>query len=177
MTAFEQGFMGSWEDGAAKLEKVFAAGEEIEFIILEDAWTAYPPAPFPAMEAGIPRPQERAAAAGADRALDRYVAAEIEPLIREVNAGIRGAGSEVPARLYNRLGNLLVQAGRQGEAKTAYERAASMGSAAGMVNRGNVAFLENDFPAARYWFTEALKKESDNRTARRGMERLGSRGL
>jgi hypothetical protein len=46
-----------------------------------------------------------------------------------------------------------------------------------MANRGNLALLENDFTAARYWFESALKVQGDQGTALKGIERLESQGL
>jgi tetratricopeptide (TPR) repeat protein len=74
----------------------------------------------------------------------------------------------------NRLGNLYLCAGKTAEAKSLYERSASMGSAAGMVNRGNLALLENDFAAAERWFNQALALQPENAAARRGLSRISA---
>jgi Flp pilus assembly protein TadD len=73
------------------------------------------------------------------------------------------------------LGILLVRSGRTAEAKAAYEQAANMGLVPAMTNRGNLALIEKDYPAAERWFKEVLEREPGNRTALRGMEQLGER--
>jgi hypothetical protein len=174
MASLERGFMESWAEASRLLDGVFGAGRELEFVRLEDAWAAYPPAPFPLMEAELPRPSEQLAVKAADAALNLYIAAEIEALVGETDRRIRA--SQDTAALYNRLGNLQLRAGRQTEAKAAYERAAAMGSSAAAANRGNIAFQENDVAGARRWFTEALRRDGSNRIAARGLELLDNQG-
>ncbi|MCL2044466.1 MAG: hypothetical protein FWG89_10040, partial [Treponema sp.] len=72
----------------------------------------------------------------------------------------------------NRLGILYARAGRLPEARAAYERAAGMGSVPAMTNRGNLALIERDFATAERWFRQALQRESQNRAALRGIERI-----
>jgi Tfp pilus assembly protein PilF len=76
--------------------------------------------------------------------------------------------------LYNQLGNLQVRAGNMAEGKTAYERAADMGSVSAMITRGNVALTEKDNAAAEGWFRQALAAEPGNAAALRGLEQITS---
>jgi tetratricopeptide (TPR) repeat protein len=172
MNAPADGFTAAWENAVSELNDAFEAEAALDFIIFEDAWAAYPPAPFPALGVTIVQPDPAGLRSGADGAINQYIAAEIEPLVQAVQAQIR---SSPTAALYNRLGILQVRAGRQAEAKAAYERAAGMGSAAGMTNRANLALGENDYAAAERWFRQALQVQPDNAAALRGLEQISNR--
>ncbi|MDR2133845.1 MAG: tetratricopeptide repeat protein [Treponema sp.] len=172
MSAFNEGFIRSWKAAVDRLGRI-GAEEGADFIILQDAWTVYPPVPFPALGVRIVMPDAKSFDANVEKALDAYIAAEIQPLVASVNSQIRGgAAGPALAALYNRLGNLHIRAGNMAAAKTAYEGAAGMGSAQAMINRGNAAMLENDFAAARRWFNQALRLLPDNRAALRGLEQI-----
>jgi tetratricopeptide (TPR) repeat protein len=168
------GFSAAWAEGIKIIDSIGAENETDEnpevrdFIVFENAWAAYPPAPLPPLGVRIPRPEEGAIAAAAGRAISRYTADELEPKIRDINRQLGLGGAS--AALYNQLGNLQVRSNRLADAKTAFERAAGMGLADAMANRGNVALVEKDFAAAERWFRQALNAEPDNSTARRGME-------
>jgi tetratricopeptide (TPR) repeat protein len=174
MAAFNEGFTAAWNKGAEKLSAVFAAGTQADCIILDNAWVSYPPAPLPSQ--GI---QFRAAGASGytgllranvDAALSEYIASEINPLIQRA----RGSSAGSRSADQNRLGILLIRAGRAAEAKAAYERAAGMGSVPAMTNRGNAALMEGDLEAAEQWFSRALTIQPDNAAAKRGMEEARS---
>jgi hypothetical protein len=168
MGTFNEGFSGAWAEGVKRLNAVFDSGEEANFIILEDAWASYPPAPLPALGIRFTPPLQTAVKAAADRALDRYAAEEIEPLLARVNAELKRTPA---AALYNQLGILSIRMGRGADARAAYERAAGMGSAAGMTNLGSLALMEQDYAAAEKWFRLALEAAPDNLTAQRGLEK------
>jgi tetratricopeptide (TPR) repeat protein len=168
MGTFNEGFTRAWAQGVKRLNGAFDSGEEADFIILEDAWASYPSAPLPALGIRFTPPPHAAVKAAADRALDQYTASEIEPLLAAVRAEL---GRGPSAALYNRLGILSIRMGRNDDARAAYERAAGMGSAAGMTNRGNLALTEQDYEAAEKWFRLALEAAPENQAARRGLEK------
>jgi hypothetical protein len=177
MNAFNEGFIAAWDGGAETLNKVFAEGGEADFIMPENAWGTYPPAPLPA--------QKVARAAGeadllqaADSVMRRYISREIQPLAQslqqQIAANPTAAGLPL-ASLHNRLGILLVRAGQAGNGKAAWERAAGMGSIPAMTNRGNLALIENDYAAAERWFRQILERESENVAAKQGLEKVDER--
>jgi len=171
MNAFNEGFMAAWTRGAQSLNNAFAAGQELDFVIVGDAWAFYPPAPLPGQERNIIRTDTDQTAREVNRAMQQYIDREITPIIQRTSAAAQGN----PA-LQNRLGILNVRAGRIADGKAAYERAAALGSIAAMTNRGNLALTEGDFPVAERWFRQALERDSGNRAAQRGLERVaGSR--
>jgi hypothetical protein len=138
------GFAAAWDEAAAKLGAVFAAGEtgeanaSLDFIILSDAWATYPPAPFPALGVKIAEADTAALRTGAGTALTAYIASDIQPLISAVNAQIRQSPAGQLAALYNRLGILQIRAGNTSAARTAFQRAADMGSEAAKRNLENL---------------------------------------
>ena len=165
MSTFNQGFMACWTQGVAVLNRVFADGSDAEFVIVQDAWASYPPAPLPELGRNTVRINNNAAVDQVTQAVRAYILQEINPLIRRQTSVNTAAGQ-------NRLGILLIRAERIAEGKTAYERAAGMGSIPAMNNRGNLALIEQDFATAQRWFRQTLQREPENRTALRGMERV-----
>jgi tetratricopeptide (TPR) repeat protein len=169
IAAMDRGFGESRREALKGINAAFAAEEAVDFILLEEAWAVYPPALLPPSGARSIRPQEKAVAAGADKALGLYVTGDIMPLIAA--AARRNAPT---TQEMNRLGNLYLCAGNMPEAKALYERSAAAGSAAGMINRGNLALLENDFSGAERWFRQALALQPENEAARRGLSRVSA---
>jgi tetratricopeptide (TPR) repeat protein len=170
LAALNSGFTESRREAAKKIAAAFEAGGDIEFVLLEEAWRLYPPAPLPPSGARGIRPAEKAVTARADNAFSQYLSGDILPLISDALS--RGSGHS-PQEM-NRLANLYVCAGKMAEAKTLYERTAALGSVAGMTNRGNLALLENDFAVAERWFTQALKLQPENPAALRGLSRISA---
>jgi tetratricopeptide (TPR) repeat protein len=171
MNGFNEGFMAAWEKGVETLNEVFAGGKEADFIILENAWGVYPPAPLPAQGAA-PAAAGGTLTEAAGRIIGQYIEQEIQPQVQAVQRQIAAAPT---AALYNRLGILLIRSGRTTDAKAAYERAAGMGSVPAMTNRGNLALIEKDYAAAGRWFRGALERQPENRSALRGLEQIEER--
>jgi hypothetical protein len=174
MAKFNDGFIESWKAAADRLTTAFDSGESasseaIEFIVLEDAWTVYPPAPLPAQGLRVNLPEQGALSSTAGGALDAYIRQEIQPKITVLLGQIRNTPT---ASLYNQLANLYVRAGNMAEGKTAFERAAGLGSVAAMINRGNLALVERDYTAAERWFKQALQIQPENATAQRGLQQI-----
>ncbi|MCL2763420.1 MAG: hypothetical protein FWD36_09500 [Treponema sp.] len=169
MSAFNEGFTACWAAGAAMLKQAFDHDEWVDFIIVQDAWAAYPPAPIPELGRNVLRTDSDAAARAVNRAMQTYIEQEINVLLRQVQTQINASPTAV---LHNRLGILQARAGRIAEAKAAYERAAALGSVPAMTNRGNLALTENDFTAAERWFRQALQRDPENTAALRGMAQI-----
>jgi len=169
MSAFNEGFTAAWTKGAALLDETFEAGKTADFVMVEEAWALYPPAPLPEQGGRVVRTDIAVASREVNLAIQQYIDAEIQPIVRQVQAQI---SANPTAALYNRLGIVQVRAGLITEGKTSYERAAGMGSVAAMTNRGNLALSEKDYAAAERWFRQALAVESENTAALRGLEQI-----
>jgi hypothetical protein len=167
MAAFNEGFTAAWTRGVKVLSETFTAGKQADFIMVEEAWAIYPPAPLPEQGGRAIRTDAEAATAEANRVMQLYVEQEIQPIVRQVQTQIN---SNPSAALYNRLGIVQVRAGRTAEGKASYERAAGMGSVPAMTNRGNLALIERDNATAERWFRQALTSDSGNEAAKRGLE-------
>ena len=169
MAAFNNGFYAAWTHSIKVLGEHFRSGKSAEFVMVEDAWVVYPPAPLPEQGSRVIRTDTSAAAKEVNRAIQQYIAQEIQPVLTQTQAR---AAANPTAAAYNRLGIVLVRAGRVAEGKTNYEKAAGMGSVPAMTNRGNLALIEKDYATAERWFKLALSKESQNSAALRGLEQV-----
>ena len=169
MSAFSEGFMAAWTRGMDVLDETFRTGAQAEFIAVQEAWANYPPAPLPELGRSGTRTDNAAAAREVNRVLQAYIEQEITAIIRLVQTQIN---TNPTAALHNRMGILQARAGRINEAKTSYERAAGMGSVPAMTNRGNLALIEMDYATAERWFRQTLQRDSQNKAALRGLERI-----
>ncbi|MDR2964248.1 MAG: hypothetical protein LBU88_00535 [Treponema sp.] len=169
MSAFNDGFIAAWTQGTAVLNETFTAGKDAEFVIVESAWAAFPPAPLPEMDRGVIRTDTEAAVNQVNRAVRMYIAQELNPMAQEMR---RQMNTNSTASLYNRLGIVLIRSGHNKLGKDSYEIAAAMGSVPAMTNRGNLALIERDFAAAERWFRQALQNDNQNKAAIRGLERV-----
>jgi len=168
MKAYSQGFSAAWTRGATALRESFSDGGSAFFFITDEAWAEYPPALLPVLGRSTVQTDNAAATREVNRAMQSYIDQEISVVLRRVQSQ---ANATPTAVLFNRLGILMVRAGRIPEAKTAYERAAGMGSVPAMTNRGNLALTERDLAGAERWFRQALARESQNRAALAGLEK------
>ena len=179
MNAFNDGFMTAWDGAVDVLNRVFAEGMDVNCIMPESAWAIYPPAPLPAQGGTALRAGGGDLANITDKVIQRYISREIQPLVQNVQEriGANPTADGLPlASLHNRLGILLVRAGRIAEAKAAYEQAADMGSVPAMTNRGNLALIEKDYTTAERWFTLALARDRENAAALQGLEKVSAYG-
>jgi hypothetical protein len=171
MSAFNDGFTAAWNRGARVLNDTFKAGNQADFVMVEDAWSVYPPAPLPEQGGRVLSTDTAAAAREVNRVMQQYIAQEIQPVLNQVQAQ---ANSNPTAASYNRLGIVQVRAGRTAEGKASYERAAGMGSVPAMTNRANLAMLEKDYAVAERWFRQALTRDSKNSAALLGLEQIAT---
>jgi tetratricopeptide (TPR) repeat protein len=169
MNAFNDGFTAAWTQAHALLGESFNAGKNLDFVVVATAWATYPPAAPPELEGRSFRTDLEMTANRANAAMTRYIEQELHQILRLVQAQIN---TNPTAALHNREGILQARIGRIPEAKAAYERAAGMGFIHAMTNRGNLALIERDFAGAEQWFIQALSKDSKNRAALRGLEKL-----
>ncbi|MDR1899910.1 MAG: hypothetical protein LBQ55_07885 [Treponema sp.] len=169
-SAFRDGFVNGWYEAMNGINGALAAGEDLNVIVLREAWQNYPPAALSAQEAQFDKPPEANVVRMAETGMLRYIAAEFGPKIRRAQEAIRTGGG-TPA-LYNQLGLLYVRSGMYEEAKAEYRRSAAMGSAPAMVNLGNLAMLERDMETASRWYSQALTVDPSNRAAANGLNQI-----
>jgi tetratricopeptide (TPR) repeat protein len=167
---FREGFINSWYNAVNKINYAVNSGEDIQFIILQEAWADYPPANLPAQDIQFNKPPEEGMAALVETGMMRYIAEEYTPKIQRVFAEIQTTGGS--AALFNQLGLLYVRAGMMEQAIIEYQRSAALGSVSGMVNLGNIAMLAKDYTVAEQWFALALQNDPDNQTARNSLNQI-----
>ncbi len=168
MAAIEKDFSESWKAGVQKVSEALEADEDVDFIILSDAWLTYPPSGFSGGEVNTKVPSEKELVRAGENDIAKYITQEFGPQIAEVQAQIKAQGASVT--LYNRLGLLYVRAGLYDNAVSVYEVSAKMGSVPAMNNLGNILSLQKKYSKAKEWYTKVLAIEPDNETARRNLE-------
>jgi tetratricopeptide (TPR) repeat protein len=147
----------------------------VEFLVLQDAWARYPPAPISSRGVQYDPPLENPVILAAENSMIRYISAEFGPKIQNIVNRMRETGPT--AALYNQLGVVYVRAGMLAEAKTQFERSVQMNSAGGMVNLGNLALMDRDLDLAEQWFNRALRIEPANRAALNGLNQVNTSRL
>ncbi|HNY22574.1 MAG TPA: hypothetical protein PKO22_10545, partial [Treponemataceae bacterium] len=167
-----EGFMNSWAYAVSDINAAVAGSQNLDFIILSEAWKTYPPASITGSEASFQKPVESSVNRAVDTDLMRYITAEFGPKIRKIQAEIKSSGGSV--KLHNQLGILFIRAGMYEEAKAEYSKAAGMKSASAMVNLGNIALLEKDYPTADKWFRKALEIDPESKSAKNGLNRTAT---
>lgn len=168
--SIKEGFVNAWYRGIAGVTAAVEGGEPLDFIRLKEAWEKYPPAAIKSPGLVVEKPAESLVTKSVDTDLMRYIASEFGPKIQELKNRIVTSGGD--DSLYNQLGLVYVRAGMYEDAKTEFQKAAARRSVSALVNLGNLALLEEDFPAAQKWFVQALAMDPQNRIARAGMERV-----
>ena len=172
MSEIGSGFMESWTRGVELVQTAIEQEEDIDFIVLSDAWQMYPPSGFSTGENNIKLPSEKALAATVENVLSQYINNDFGPKITEVQARIKAEGAS--PELYNQLGMLYVRAGLFQNAMAVYEVSAKMGSISAMNNLGNLCTLQNDYNGAMEWYKKVIEIDPKNSTAIRNLERIAA---
>jgi tetratricopeptide (TPR) repeat protein len=168
--SFREGFVNGWYSAVNSINSAVTAGEDLEIILLREAWQSYPPAALSVQEAQFDKPLEDNVARLVETDMFRYITAEFGPMIRRVQETISAGGGSTA--LHNQLGLLYVRSGLYEEAKAEYRRSAAMGSTAAMVNLGNLAYMERDMETASRWYGQALSTDPSNRAAANGLNQI-----
>jgi hypothetical protein len=173
MNAFNNGFTAAWTQAVTVLNESFKAGNNVDFVMVEEAWVTYPPAPLPELGGRTVRTDTAVATNRVNSVMTQYIEQELPQVLAQIQ---RQINANPTMALYNRVGIVQARIGRIAEAKAAYERAAGMGSVPAMTNRANLALSERDYATAERWFRQALARDSQNREALQGLEKVeGSR--
>ena len=172
MTDIGYGFIDSWASGVSQIQEAIENEDELDFIVLSDAWQMYPPSGFSTGESDLKLPAERNLSATVENVLSQYINQEFGPKITEVQTRIKTEGAS--AELYNQLGMLYVRAGLYQNAMAVYEVSAKMGSVSAMNNLGNICTLQNDYKAAMEWYKKVIEIDPENATAKRNLERIAA---
>ena len=170
--AINEGFVNSWIKGITTVNEMLEAEEDVEFILLADAWQNYPPSGFSTGESNVKTPLDAELSALVEADITQYINQEFGPQIAEVQAKIKKEGNSIT--LYNQLGLLYVRAGLYSNAIPVYEVSAKMGSVAAMNNLGNIYSLQKQYLAAKKWYEAALASDPQNATAIKNLEKIAT---
>ena len=170
MSVISKDFSESWKRGVQKVSEALENDEDVEFIVLADAWQTYPPSGFSSDETKNKVPSEKELVRAGEDAIAKYITQEFGPQIAAVQAQIKEEG--VSTTLYNRLGLLYVRAGLYDNAVSVYEVSAKMGSIPAMNNLGNILSLQKKYAKAKEWYEKVLAIDPNNDTARKNLEKI-----
>ncbi len=170
MSVISKDFSESWKRGVQKVSEALENDEDVEFIVLADAWQTYPPSGFSSDEVKSKVPSEKELVRAGEDAIAKYITQEFGPQIAAVQAQIKEEG--VSTTLYNRLGLLYVRAGLYDNAVSVYEVSAKMGSIPAMNNLGNILSLQKKYAKAKEWYEKVLAIDPNNDTARKNLEKI-----
>jgi tetratricopeptide (TPR) repeat protein len=170
MSSLREGFVNSWFLGVESLNTAFAAEENVDVVVLQEAWKTYPAASITGTGTRFAKPDQDSVIRAVETDLLRYISNEFGPKIRGIQEDMKVSGATVAH--YNALGILYVRAGMYEDATAAYGKAASMGSVPAMVNIGNIYLLDKNYTEALKWFKKALEIQPDNKGAKIGLDRV-----
>ncbi len=170
MSVISKDFSEGWKMGVQKVSEALESDEDVEFIVLADAWQTYPPSGFSSDEVKSKVPSEKELVKAGEDAIAKYITQEFGPQIAAVQAQIKSEG--VSITLYNRLGLLYVRAGLYDNAVAVYEVSAKMGSIPAMNNLGNILSLQKKYQKAKEWYEKVLAIDPENSTARKNLEKI-----
>lgn len=170
MSTIDKDFAESWKRGVQKVSDALENDEDVDFVMLSDAWMTYPPSGFSSGENASKIPSEKQLVAAGENAIAKYITQEFGPQIAEIQNQIKTQGGS--ATLYNRLGMLYVRAGLYDSAVSVYEVSAKMGSVPAMNNLGNIFSMQKKYQKAKEWYEKVLAIDPENETARKNLVKI-----
>ena len=170
MSVINKDFSESWKRGVEKVNEALEGDDDIDFIVLSDAWQTYPPSGFSSGDTNTKIPSEKDLVKAGENAVAKYITQEFGPQIAAIQNQIKAEGGSVT--LYNRLGMLYVRAGLYDNAVSVYEISAKLGSVPAMNNLGNILSLQKKYQKAKEWYEKVLAVDPENETARKNIVKI-----
>ena len=170
MATIGKDYADSWKKGVAKVNEALDSDEDVDFIILSDAWQTYPPSGFSSGDSNNKVPSESNLVKAGENDIAKYITQEFGPQISAVQTQIKTEGGSIT--LYNRLGLLYVRAGLYDNAVSVYEISAKLGSVPAMNNLGNILSMQKKYQKAKEWYEKVLAVDPQNETARKNLEKI-----
>ncbi len=167
ITMVNDGFIKAWRVAAKEWADNERAGAAA-FYRLPDCWKVYPSAAFPDVNPRFALPDESETALAFDGALDRFVAREIDPELRSLEAEL---AKQAPEIRENEVGILYANYGMLKESWKQLSDSAKAGCRQAWTNLGNVAYLRKDFKLALSYYQWSHKLDGGDDNALLGIAR------
>jgi tetratricopeptide (TPR) repeat protein len=169
-TMLRDGFLAAWAEGASQWRKHEPEGKA-RLLPTAEAWQTYEPVAFGVSDYEVDIPLRDEVEEEFGEEFDRFVSREISGREQELLGRLRRRPGD--SRLRNRLGVLYARYGRYGKAEAQF-RAAVQGRdyVPGLINLGNISFLNKNYAGAREAYSRALDLDGDNETALLGIARV-----
>jgi len=173
ITLVRKGFTEAWRAGAVDWQTNSAKGAA-KFLIVRDAWMAYPPVSSSrVVKDAVRLPEKEAVFREYTAEMTRFMGIDFQPRATKLLSDLKLKENKTNTRLMNKLGILYARYGMLKEAKGQFEAAlrASGGeaSAAVYINIGNVSYLNGSFADAVSYYSKALEKKPGTPAALQGV--------
>jgi hypothetical protein len=167
ITMVKDGFVKAWRVGAKEYSDNALTGKA-NFYPMEDSWRLYPPANVSNVNPRFLLPDEAVTMKTFDMELDRYVARQIEPLLRKLQLTENAAPNK---ETENQIGSIYARYGMLDQAWTYLSKAAQKGYLPSWVNLANIAFIRKDFVLAKQYYQYVRDHDPFEPTAPLGIAR------
>jgi tetratricopeptide (TPR) repeat protein len=167
-TLIGDGFLSAWSTGAAQWREA-SSREAAGFFPIAEAHQVYAPTWFDSEHTDVTLPDTGRVVASYTDEMNRFVAREVEPLVRPL---IERLGRSSSPRIENRIGTIYARYGKLDEARGWFERASLNNHVPAIVNLGNVSYLRGDLREARRHFQRASRISPDNPDVLIGLARV-----
>jgi len=169
ITLLESGFDEAWATGARQWRE-YVGSDKARFYPTATAWETYLPVAYTGDEQ-IGTFDRVSLAETFNRDVSSFVRREI--VDRELALTTQLERSPDNVRLRNRLGVLYARYGLTDEARTAFEEAVAVSPyGPALANLGNLAFLEAEYEAAEFYFSQAMEANPEDTSAILGLARV-----
>jgi tetratricopeptide (TPR) repeat protein len=169
VTMLQEGFLKAWEMGAKQWREHDLAGNA-GFFPIHEAWSEYEPVGLTGTSSGLSFPEQELVMEQFAGTVNRFVEREIADKVAALEQKIRG--SHDPARLQNKLGVLYAQYGIMDKAQAQFEAASRSQYAPGLINLGNIFFINKDYDAALEYFEQANELKPGSSSALVGIAKV-----
>jgi tetratricopeptide (TPR) repeat protein len=173
ITLVRKGFTEAWRAGAVDWQTNNAKGVA-KFLIVRDAWTAYPPVSSSrVVKDAVRLPEKEAVFREYTAEMTRFMGIDFQPRATKLLSDLKLTENKTNTRLMNRLGILYARYGMLKEAKSQFEAALKISgddaSSAVFINIGNVSYLNGSFADAVSYYSKALEKKPGTPAALQGI--------
>ncbi|MFA6506470.1 MAG: hypothetical protein WCT14_10245 [Treponemataceae bacterium] len=167
ITMVKDGFVKAWRVGAKEWTDN-ARIEKANFYPMSENWKEYPPVGISDVNPRFQLPDEALTMKAFDLALDRHVAREIEPRIKDLKVRM---GVNPTPETENSIGLAYAKNGMLTEAWNYFSAAAKKGYLPAWTNLANVAFIRKDFKLARDYYQYSFERAEYDPAAALGIAR------